>query len=258
MPNLSSCAVAMIDALGVRGVWRGTDGRDDIRVLDTLHAACAAAYGMQAYVTKSLAPVFASRFGVEPTVTVLSLSDTVVIAALGHPQPEDEEAWGLVDLVCQCVTYVMRDAAQAARPLTYRGVVNFGRMLVYNTFLLGPAVDDAAEAYESADGAFVWLMPAADRLEPRTYSPDVWSTMAFKYDVPLKGGHTIRTTALSPYVDNIDPSERAKIRIGYETALSSLRVDVTIKRQNTLRFLDHVDREQHMAGVSPPQVLVNR
>jgi len=66
--------------------------------------------------------------------------------------------------------------------------------------------------------------------------------MAFRYGVPLKGGNTIEAVALSPYVDTAGPD--ACIRAGYERAMASTRLDVQIKRQNTLRFLDHVERNR--------------
>jgi hypothetical protein len=245
MATMTKCAIAMVDALGMRGSWRGPNGADDYRVLDTLSAAGAAAYGIRDYVNGALRAVFVNHFDVEPTVRVLSISDTIVIAAFGAADPGEKQAWGLVDLVSQGAAYVMRKAALTDRPLVYRGVVNFGRMLMSpDGFLLGPCVDEAAEAYETAEGAFIWLMPDADRLEAHEYEPHVWRTMAFEYDVPLKGGRTIRTTTLSPFVDTHDPRERAKIRNGYETAMASSRVDITVKRQNTLRFLDHVEQVQ--------------
>ena len=37
----------MIDALGVRGIWRGTDGQEDTRALDSLNAAIQTALGMK-------------------------------------------------------------------------------------------------------------------------------------------------------------------------------------------------------------------
>jgi hypothetical protein len=59
--------------------------------------------------------------------------------------------------------------------------------------------------------------------------------------VPLKGGAAFDTIVLSPYVDTVDPAEISGIRAGYERAMSSTSIDVQIKKQNTLRFLDHVD-----------------
>jgi hypothetical protein len=84
----------MIDALGTRGSWRGANGADDYRVLDTLSAAAAAAYGIRDYVNDGLRVTFANHFGVEPMVRVLSVSDTIVIAAFGLAEPSDEQAWG--------------------------------------------------------------------------------------------------------------------------------------------------------------------
>jgi hypothetical protein len=124
---------------------------------------------VQAFAPPARLPkVFYGMFGTMPTVSVLSLSDTIIVAAQppADANVNDRVRWGLVDLVCQCVTYVMRHAAQHDPPLAYRGAVNFGRMLIDGAFLLGPAVDDVSEAMGLADGAFVWLMPAADALPP--------------------------------------------------------------------------------------------
>ena len=237
----------MIDALGFKGIWKATTGAADLRVLQTLRTALETAT-LKRYLLKSLIPTnFAERFELEPTVHVSSLSDTLVIAAVAPSvepgqSPDQDLPWGLVDLVCQCAAYVMRHAAQADRPLVYRGIVTVGPMLVDDTFLIGPAVDEASELMDLADGAFVWLSPSAAALTPRPYFPNVWSTMAVEYALPLKQRGALTTTLLSPYVDTGDRAERAKIRQGYEAAMASTRVDVAIKRQNTLRFLDHVDR----------------
>ncbi len=125
-------AVGMIDALGVRGIWRGTDGQEDTRALSTLNLAVETALGMKRYEQALIRDKFVPEFRVKPDVTVLALSDTIVVAALAPEGARVTAAlrWGLVDLVCQCVAYVMRKAAEGAPPLTYRGVVNFGRLLI--------------------------------------------------------------------------------------------------------------------------------
>jgi hypothetical protein len=43
-------------------------------------------------------------------VIVLSLSDTIIVAALGSEAPTERESWGLVEPVGQRVTYVMGKA----------------------------------------------------------------------------------------------------------------------------------------------------
>ena len=65
--------------------------------------------------------------------------------------------------------------------------------------------------------------------------------MAVPYSVPMKGGANFETIALSPYVDTLDLAERGRIRAGYNRAMRSLSLEVQIKRQNTLRFFEHID-----------------
>jgi hypothetical protein len=62
-----------------------------------------------------------SIFGVVPVVLVLSLSDTIVVAAALPDEADlrDEPEWALVDLVCQSVANVMRVAAQGKPPVTF-------------------------------------------------------------------------------------------------------------------------------------------
>jgi hypothetical protein len=87
-------------------------------------------------------------------------------------------------------------------------------------------------------------MAGADRLKPKPYPPSVWNTMTIEYQVPLKDGRTVTTTALTPFVDTIDPNEWRRIRQGYEEAMKPERAEVAIKRQNTLRLLDYVVQQK--------------
>jgi len=53
--------------------------------------------------------------------------------------------------------------------------------------------------------------------------------------------HAHSARAEGPFIDiNWDPSARTKIRAGIERAMSGDRLDIAVKRQNTLRFLEHV------------------
>ena len=119
--------------------------------------------------------------------------------------------------------------------------------------LIGPAVDEAAGLMQLPDGAFVWLAPSARRLKAVTGGD--WGRMAFSRMMPLRDGREIGTTLLSPYAFT-DKAERKKIRAGLVRAMKSDHVDVVIKRQNTLRFLDYLDivlgyREKKTSPSSP-------
>jgi len=59
----------------------------------------------------------------------------------------------------------------------------------------------------------------------------------------MKSGGAYDTIVLSPFVDNGDKDERAKIRAGYKAAMDHPGLDIAIKRQNTMRFRDHCDEK---------------
>jgi hypothetical protein len=60
-----------------------------------------------------------------------------------------------------CLDLIAQFAYKAPKPLLFRGCVTYGSHLVRDSFFLGPAVDEAAEAFENAQGAFAWLTPDA-------------------------------------------------------------------------------------------------
>jgi hypothetical protein len=233
-------AVLLIDALGIRGIWDVAENQT--AALATLKAALETARGMKRYIDNALLRRVVSANGVK--VHVMSLSDSIVVAAVDESNEstytETETNALLLDLVCQCGAYVMREAAKKEPPIVYRGVVTVGRLVVDETFLLGPAIDEAAGLVDVAQGAFVWFAPSANAVGRPSYGgPNVWSTMVFEYAVPMKDGTTCATRALSPFVDQGSGSdEPLSIRAGFERAMQSRRADVSTKRNNTLQFLD--------------------
>jgi hypothetical protein len=101
--------------------------------------------------------------------------------------------------------------------------VTVGRFIIEKSFLLGPAVDEAAALHETADGAFVWFAPRAARLPRPSYGgPDVWKTMIFRHPVPFKDGRRLTTNVVSPFLDSSPGiEERTRIRAGYKRAMTS-------------------------------------
>jgi hypothetical protein len=247
MSEMRPGVVAIVDALGFKGIWKRTP--DATAAIRTLQAVTKVAQSMRLYCLNALVPLLqATAKGRSPRISVVWLSDSVVIAAELPEEAEGERTDGgqefqtvLLDMVCQAATYVMRNAAKFDPPLVYRGVVAAGLLAVDEAFLIGPAVDEAAELERLAEGAFVWLAESALKIPEPDYHPRVWKTMAVRYPVPLKGRTAFDTIVLSPYVDTVSGEDRRQIRDGYERAMPSTRIDVQIKKQNTLRFLDHVD-----------------
>ena len=52
-------------------------------------------------------------------------------------------------------------ALQEAPALAYRGCIAFGEFDMEEGFVIGGAVDEAAEHMEKAEGAFIWCAPSA-------------------------------------------------------------------------------------------------
>ena len=91
-------------------------------------------------------------------------------------------------------------------PLSFRGVVTCGRFAIDDRFLLGPAVDEAANLLDLADGPFVWLAPTAYRSEHGFVDSEKapWKKIAVLYDVPLKGGQRLQVRAVNPFAFAVD------------------------------------------------------
>jgi hypothetical protein len=261
--------VAMIDALGFKGAW-GDEKKPSMEVLQSLRRIGKAAKidankaGLQ--LTKGALPDELMRFIKQPAVSVVQLSDTLVVAAgrrprlraiwkrhaaslekLGYDAPYIDHAVDgyLRFLVCKCVCRILRVAALCDPAVAYRGVVTAGRFTIQQNLLLGPAVDEAAELMNLADGPFVWLAPTAGRLEHlfRESRADEWQRLTLKYRIPLKGGQRLPTRALNPFA-LCSEVEQKKARQNLLRRMNSTRIDVSVKRGNAVRFFDTAETFQ--------------
>src|SRR5437660_7527028 len=143
-------AVAMIDALGFRGIW---DRWPAAEVMGNMHA-------LKQRVEDDL-----RQIGTQPEMQfdATFLSDTVVLGlSLPATIPNHVvlSAIYVGDIVSRILTY----SARSSTPLTYRGAITCGDYEIDASFVMGRAVDDAATCYELADAAIVWLAPSASSL----------------------------------------------------------------------------------------------
>jgi hypothetical protein len=146
-----------------------------------------------------------------------------------------------VFIACKLASAIVAMGARTEPSLAYRGCISFGDFEVRDRFLVGPAVDEAAAANNLAQGAFVWLLPSAREVfglyaEPSAAHPDYVRTYS-PFEVPLKGGETYDTFAVSPYI--LADTEAARDEITSRILLTfSGGLDVQLKKQHTRRFLD--------------------
>jgi hypothetical protein len=238
-------AVVMMDALGVKGIWEHHDRQD---VLDRLHL-------IERSVRKLLAipsAQIARGMGFDPILTFLS--DTIVMAFADPNRPN-----AVVQIAMGAAGYALHAGAtdnQEERtwkvPLAYRGAITFGQFHVEDRYVLGPAVDEAAEAMERPEGALIYLTASAiDRFEYKGRRP-----IASRWRVPLKldkCGHRVEefeTLVASPFAHDAggDDTTWEIADLILKTFERGLAVEsIRRKRDNTEAFLRRA-YEEHQAA----------
>jgi hypothetical protein len=222
----SEGAVAIIDALGFKGIYQSYDVQD---VVDTLRRSDEEFKQF---------PKIGEKLGDAP-VNVACLSDTVVMVT---EKSADEHLGNAVLRVAGYIAaYLHRSVADSKRvPLVYRGCIAAGTLAVSGQFFVGPAVDEAAEWHEQADASVVWLTPSAAKaaaLEERD------SVLTPQWSVPLKGVGPLSTLIVNPlwYQTLNDVRELdaliEKYLAAFERKGKELAPNVTVKRQRTAQLL---------------------
>jgi hypothetical protein len=153
-------AFALFDCLGFKGVWRRTDPVAVVQKLRSVQQAVkhevGRDYGLR---LTSYGPI---------SIQTHLLSDTVAISAHYRTQsseaPNDLQKAYLVSYLAISVVQVLQTYVSEPPSLVMRGCISYGEHLSEGNFILGPAVDEAAEHMNVAQGAFVWLLPSSAEL----------------------------------------------------------------------------------------------
>lgn len=227
-------AVALLDVLGFKGIEAHASSATVAKALVAVRATMS---DMADYMSR----IPGDHEG-KPLVSVrwAWFSDTMFLVA---QYPDDSVSTAdcgrlLVDCVASTVSATMQLAARSLDfPLVFRGVITFGDAVVEGKdIFFGKAIREAAELYERADGAFVWLTPKAAKV--------IGEAGAVKrYLVPLKTGQFIDTLVVNP-IHSVTDEDLELVHGGFVEAMSKDDVDVVIKSQNTLRFLNDMERRR--------------
>lgn len=288
-------AIVLMDCLGFKGIWQRAEPD---RVLQQFEAIRERASQV---VNEG---IFHAHRMLGFSLQISFLSDTVAIgvSAPAVQNLSSNDKGRLIHLACIAAQKIAVDFLNMTPPLTVRGAASFGLFELSDRFLIGPAVDEAAELHEMADGAFLWIPPqyigfivemrvaVAQTLQrnegtqqlldllvaiAHTYGGPVeaatfkerlerlptqklgevshilremlcdpendWNLV--RYIVPLKGRGGLECLVVGPNV----PINYPVMRKQYESAMNGTSLDVVIKRQNTLRFLDYA-HNKHVKG----------
>lgn len=238
-------AVAVLDALGFKGIWRSWRPDDILRKLeDTVSRTTG--FEDEQLLSGTVAHITQLR-------RIRFLSDTIVVASSITPSPDVETTPSMqagYDLdalydVSNAVAGLQRWMLKSSigPPLAYRGAIAFGEFVIRGPFMIGPAVDEAAESEKFAEGALAWFCPSAlRRFEnslrfPLSGSPHLGRDFPVKYpwDVPLKGGQRFKTAVVRP--DGSNDELLANLATAFRLDAERTAVDVMVKYQNTQDFL---------------------
>lgn len=226
-------AVPIIDALGWKGIWK--DGSHE-RVLRVLRELEKATTWQAVQLTKAFAD---ASDGIHKNleVDVRFLSDTiVVVVGTGESGPSEVRRRMAFVYLGIVVANVLGLAAKSRPSLCYRGAIAVGEYHLERNFLVGRAIDRAAALMDIADAGIVWVDPSA-------VPADFAGGCMVPYDVPLRDGRTVRSLAVNPFgaMDSDAYEEIAEgIVASFEReSADTVSIDVAIKKQHTLRFLEH-------------------
>jgi hypothetical protein len=236
--------VVILDALGFKGIWSREDAR---RVLDRMKSLRQAALKLQG---TDRSGVLVSDSGFRHRVRCMS--DTIVVTVVVKgPQAPERALYRAMLSASMIAGNIMLDALYGSPTLLFRGCIAAGKMKEEVDFLIGPAIDEAAERFEKADGPFLWMAPSALDINQRyadTYMDRIEPIIMLPYIVPLNDGSKINTSTFSYFslgyeIDEKQGERRAETRRRLLEAFGHdpLTPSVSSKKQNTLLFLDHLE-----------------
>lgn len=231
-------AVAILDALGFKGIWEREDPRAILDLLKSLKRHGLELQGSDYSGCLVDEPGFRHR--------VRFMSDTIVITVVIKERKSPiRPLYKALYSATMIAGDIMVSALHNLPPLLFRGCVAAGNIIEDSDFLIGPAVDEAAESFEKADGPFLWLTTSAldishqyadtfhDRLEPIIMIP---------YRVPMNDGKRFNTHAFTYFSIGDDEERRTWTRSSILQAFrTSSKPSVVNKKRNTAAFLNKVD-----------------
>jgi len=225
--------VAILDALGVKGIWARRDPWEVIESLEWL-------------------PTFAPDQVLGDPFNALTISDTTVITMKhGSSEASPFEQMHALGSYISGLSLIL---ASRNCPLALRGSVSFGEYYQKGNVILGPAVDEAAANYESANASMVWMTSSAHSAYQTSFpgraSVPQSNSSWIRTLVPLRGGRFVRTRAIN-WAKNA-PFDHTAI-LNLIKGFDSPRSDVIEKRKHTVRFLANCIFPSYINFVKEPE-----
>lgn len=238
-------ALAMIDALGFKGIWKKFSHEQVIEKMQTMVTATDAILD-NSVGGAELRAKLGQPIKIFESVNASFLSDTVILSTEVNPNRFENNtnvsgyALASLTITGRSVAAVIRAAASAPDPsLAFRGAMTFGKFTIDGRFCVGPAIDDAAECHELSEGAFVWITPTG----LMQLGPLIPGVEFLSYAVPIRGGRTIETFVVNPFGGCSNEAECTNVAERILASFSSEAIGVVVKKQQTKRFLEYAHKQ---------------
>ena len=232
--------IAILDALGFKGIWSRESAK---AVMARLKALRRRALSLQGTDRNG---ALLSDSGLRHRVRFLS--DTIVVTVMVKgPKAPARGLYRAMHSAAMIAGTIMYEAISDSPALLLRGCIAAGKMTEDSDFLIGPAVDEAAERFEAADGPFLWLAPSALAITRKysvTYSDRLVPWILVPYTLPLNDGTFRRTHVFNYFGVNSRELERERVAQLVLNGFGRSRITVSVKRKkdNAAKFLAHVAR----------------
>ncbi|MDE1765562.1 MAG: hypothetical protein KGI27_04700 [Thaumarchaeota archaeon] len=228
-PSKKKGLVILLDALGIKGIWKGNSPTDVQHDWNTVITNCRS-------MVKELTTIGLST-------TFNAFSDTVVITASGS------DIKILITKMAETLIKTMEVAI--AHDIFFRGCISIGEFFPDPNIIVGKAIDDAAQYYQMPEWIGISVTPNSHKLiDSIGFHTEKNKGLFVEYDIPLKNTIEKKGMALNwpTHVINIgklagesENSHSQTLRELVETKIeNSDDINVSFKWRNTLNFIDYV------------------
>jgi hypothetical protein len=232
MSEMKDGVIAILDALGVKGIWAREDPKtvvekwnfiiDDFEDLKKLHN---------------------EDVEVRSISKVVSFSDTVIVTHVG-----DEDELQLLSDMGLHLTLPFCNAL--LKGIFFRGVISRGKFKQTKRMIIGPAVDEAMDWYERHDWIGISLTPSASFLLDKYENEGGKMKWFTRHDIPTKNGHDRDMWVLAwpkflkaAYALQQD-KQNPKSSLLNSFSRSPIGANSILKYKNTIEFYDKIMKKK--------------
>jgi hypothetical protein len=222
--------VAILDALGTKGIWQRKDPQAVIETWDSL---------VSLYQTLSKSSKISGY-----TRTISAFSDTVIITGEG-----DDLEKVLIEMGVDIGLFVIHSMLEG---IYFRGGISVGDFYKSDKMIIGPAIDEAAEYYTLSDWIGVSASPSAYNILHKMGREKMLSYNMgepyVSYDIPLKSGVELGyavcftlfyTACINKFKELTKPTIPESLSdLIEEELLKTTDFGASQKLRNTVRFLN--------------------